>query len=91
MESLNEIYRELAELIGIDKTIKIYNNYKGLQVNFPTRLYDREYIINQAIEASKNGKSTRDLAVQYGYSERWIRKMILENEKSNENQKGENK
>lgn len=80
LEALNEVYREIAELIGIEKTLKLYRNYKGLQVNFPTRLYDKEYVIDQVIEAKKAGKNIRVLAVQYNYSERWIREMIQERE-----------
>lgn len=81
LESINEIYRELADLIGIDKALKIYKNYKGLQVNFPTRLYDRDYVINQAIEADEEGQSIKHLAVKYEYSERWIREIIQQKPK----------
>ncbi len=56
----------------------MYKNYKGLQVNFPKRLYDRDYVINQAIEADKKGQSLKHLAIKYDYSERWIREMILQ-------------
>ena len=78
IESLHQIYKELVDIIGIDKTLKMYKNYKGLQVNFPKRLYDRDYVINQAIEADKKGQSLKHLAIKYDYSERWIREMILQ-------------
>lgn len=80
LEALNEVYREIAELIGIEKTLKLYRNYKGLQVNFPTRLYDKEYVIDQVIKAKEAGENIRVLAVKYNYSERWIREMIQERE-----------
>ncbi len=84
VESINEIYRELAELIGMEKTLKIYRNYKGLQVSFPTRLYDRKHVINQAIEANKKGKCIKHLAIKYEYSERWIREMLVANKNEGE-------
>lgn len=87
MEELSEIYRDIAELIGIEETLKLYRNYKGLQVNFPTRLYDREYVIKQAIETKGVGKNIRGLAVKYGYSERWIREMTQGRKNEEEEEK----
>ena len=37
---LNEIYAELSDLIGYENTIKVYEQYKGQQINFPVNLYD---------------------------------------------------
>ena len=78
LEALNDVYRELGELIGIDKAMKIYNNYKGLQVNFPTRLYEKEYVVKQALKEHKKGNDIRKIAVEYHYSERWIKEMIAQ-------------
>ena len=38
---LNEIYAELSDLIGYENTIKVYEQYKGQQINFPVNLYDK--------------------------------------------------
>jgi Mor family transcriptional regulator len=75
--NLNGIYKDMAEVLGIEVTIKIYKNYKGLQVTFPTRLLAKEYVIEQA-NKEYNGKNIKQLAIKYSYSERWLRQMLKE-------------
>lgn len=71
------IYGEIAELINIENTIKIYEHFRGQQVSFPMRLYTKEYIIAQV--NSSSSKSIKKLATQYGYSERRLRQILKEN------------
>lgn len=72
------IYKDFAELIGIENTIKIYENFKGQQVSFPMRLYTKDYIISQI---NTQGRETiKSQATHYGYSERRLRQMIKESE-----------
>lgn len=71
----NDIYNELAELVGLDNMLKLYNYYKGQQVNFPSQLYDKR-IIKQQILNEYNGSNSKQLAKKYGYSERWIYQII---------------
>ena len=42
------VYAELAELIGIDSTVEIYEHFKGQQITFPIRLYTRDFVITKA-------------------------------------------
>lgn len=74
-ESLNEIYAELIDLVGMDNMIIIYTHYKGQQINFPVKLWSKEYTAKQ-IREEFNGHNIGTLATKYGYSERWIRKII---------------
>lgn len=46
-EHLNGIYERLADLIGIDNVIRIYQEYRGQQINFPVRLFSRHYVRQQ--------------------------------------------
>ncbi len=75
--NLNGIYKDIAENISLDVALLIYKNYKGLQVTFPVRLYDPQYVKRKVNEAGKDA-NFKELAIEYGYSERWIRKMISE-------------
>ncbi|MEE5987615.1 hypothetical protein L1O48_02690 [Ligilactobacillus equi] len=43
MNKYNEIYAELADLLGRHGMDLVYQNYHGMQVNFPVRLYTRDY------------------------------------------------
>lgn len=74
-ESLNEVYSDLIDLIGMDNMLIIYTHYKGQQITYPVRLWSKEYIVNQ-IRDEYNGHNLGELATKYGYSDRWIRKIV---------------
>ena len=72
---LNEIYAELSDLIGYENTIKVYEQYKGQQINFPVNLYDKT-AVKEMIKEQYNGQNAKELARQYNYSERWVRMIV---------------
>ena len=72
---LNEVYREIADEIGIEKTIAIYNLFHGTQISFPNRLFSKEYI-HKAIIREYNGENVPQLAQKYNYSERTIWRIL---------------
>ena len=73
--NLNGTYRDFAEVLGMEITLRIFQYYKGLQVTFPTRLLDKAFVEEQ-IRKEYNGTNAKDLARKYEYSERWIRKIL---------------
>ena len=75
-QDLAGIYRDLAEIIGIDDVIIIYEHFKGQQVSFPTRLYTKDFTVGQVI--SEKPQPIKKIATQYGYSERRLRQIIQE-------------
>jgi len=77
ISGLNDVYRELCDLVGYENMLKLYAQYKGFQVNFPTRLYSKDYV-REVLKKEYNGSNTKALARKLGYSERWIRKIIEE-------------
>ena len=76
---LNDVYRDIADKIGIENTLEIYRLFHGNQITFPSRLFSKEYI-HQAIINEYNGKNAKQLAQKYNYSERSIWR-ILKSEK----------
>ncbi len=68
-------YAEIATLLGVDAALKLHSRYRGTQVSFPVELLSREYIFEKITE-EYNGKNIRELATKYGYTEKWIRKII---------------
>lgn len=74
ISGLNDVYRELCDLVGYENMLKLYAQYKGFQVNFPTRLYSKEYV-REVVKRNYDGSNTKELARKLGYSERWIRKI----------------
>ena len=79
LEGLNDVYRDIADKIGIENTLEIYRMFRGNQISFPGRLFSKEYIY-KAINSEYNGENIKQLAQKYNYSERSIRR-ILKSEK----------
>ena len=75
-EKFSLVYKEIAELIGEENTIVLYNHFKGQQISFPLHLYSVDYI-KKCIVEEYNGSNVRELALKYGFTERWVRKIIV--------------
>ena len=74
---LNGVYETICELIGFDNTVKIYENFCGSQINFPTRLFSKGFVLQEALKAyDGTSESINKIAVKYNYSERTIRKLL---------------
>jgi len=76
-EQFSEIYKDLAELVGVGNARKIWKVYAGLNITFPQRLYSREYT-RAFIAKNYQDKSPRELAKATGLSERRVRQIIRE-------------
>lgn len=74
-DGLVDIYSQLVELIGVENTEKIYNTLKGQQIVFPMRLYKAEFI-SKEVKRRYNGRNLKELANEYGYTERYLRSFI---------------
>ena len=74
-EYLNGSYSEIANLLGIEAALKLHSKYRGTQIFFPVELFSREFIVKQIVE-EYNGYNVRELATKYGYTEKWIRKIL---------------
>ena len=74
-ELYNDIYREIAEIVGLDAMLKIYLRFKGQQITFPVRLYNPQ-MIQQNVAQEYDGTNIPELAKKYDYSEKSIRRMI---------------
>lgn len=76
-EYLNGAYSELANLLGIEAVLKIHSAYRGQQITFPVQLFSKDFLKKQIVE-EYNGYNIKQLATKYGYSEKWIRKILKE-------------
>ena len=74
-EDLNGAYNDLANLLGIEAVLKLHSAYRGQQLTFPVQLFSREYMVSQILK-EYDGSNIKKLATQFGYSEKWIRKII---------------
>jgi len=76
-EYLNGAYSDLAGILGIDAVLKLHATYRGQQVFFPVDLFSKDFIREQIIE-EYNGYNVKQLATKYGYTEKWIKKILKE-------------
>ncbi|WP_054776760.1 Mor transcription activator family protein [Lacticaseibacillus saniviri] len=72
---LHQTYQRLAELVGVDNMLKIYSEFRGLQIQFPMRMYDRD-AVGKRIAQEYNGGNLKALSDKYDYSQRWIYQQI---------------
>ena len=76
-EDLNGIYSEIGAILGPEAVMKLHENFRGQQVFFPVELYSKDYVWKRIVEGF-DGSNTRQLAVKYGYTERWVKKILRE-------------
>jgi len=81
IELLQESYAQLNEIVGTEQMIKIFELYRGRQISFPMRLYDRKKVSQQIIE-EYDGHNLAQLTQKYDYSQRWIRQIIQNDRQS---------
>ncbi|MDD6563929.1 MAG: Mor transcription activator family protein [Clostridiales bacterium] len=74
-DALNDVYKEIADLIGYDNAMILYTYFKGQQITFPVKLFKPERI-QDIIKKRYDGTNAKELARTYGYSERWIKELI---------------
>ena len=72
-----DIYRELAEQIGVQNTKKIWKRFRGLSVQFPQRLYSRTYS-KEFIRAHMDTMSIKEMATLLSLTDRRVRQIVKE-------------
>ena len=85
MENLveyNQIYNELNDLIGEENMMKVYQNFRGMQISFPSKLYTKEYIVEQ-IAVRYDGYNAKELAREFGYTIKYFNQLIKESKREN--------
>ena len=79
-ELLNSVYKDINDEFGIDVAMRMYQLYKGTQVNFPMRFLNPD-MVKQRILEEYDGTNLKQLAVKYSYSEKTLRRLIKESVK----------
>lgn len=70
-------YAEIARIIGIDETQKLFYGLKGQTICFNQHFYNTEYVRRYS-KAKYNGSNIKELAKELGYTERRIRYFLNE-------------
>lgn len=75
LDGLNDVYKNIADEIGLENTLIIFRLFHGTQISFPNRLFSKEYI-HRSIRNEYNGNNVPQLAQKYNYSERSIWRIL---------------
>lgn len=70
---LNESYKGIAEVIGVEAMLKIRDNYCGMQLQLPMRLYDANKLRKKLQTMDVQSNQIMMLSRKHGYSPRWIK------------------
>ena len=70
-ERYSGIYKELAELLGDNATIKIWKCFSELNITFPQKLYSKEYR-KEYIKEKMRSMEPAEMAKELGLSERRV-------------------
>lgn len=73
------VYKEIADVIGVEATVQLHDHFKGQQINLPIKLYTKEFVVKQ-IRVSNEKNNIKDVARAYGYTERRLRQIMKEME-----------
>ena len=75
IDGLNDVYRDIADEIGVENALALYRLFRGTQISFPSRLFSKEYI-HKAIISENDGNNIPQLAQKYNYSERSVWRIL---------------
>ncbi|MBS0948473.1 Mor transcription activator family protein [Levilactobacillus brevis] len=79
IEALHQFYKTLSELVGTEAMLRIYQQYRGTQLNIPIHLYDRKVAARRVIKEF-DGNNQMELSRKYGYSQKWVYKVLKHGE-----------
>jgi len=77
-EMLPEPYQKLTSLIGIDNALKLAREFQGTCVYFAKLDNILRLIRDKQIRREFSGGNHKQLAVKYGLTETWIRRILAE-------------
>lgn len=78
---LNSTYKALVDLVGEDNMLKIYNEFRGSQLQLPMKLYDRQELEKHLKKNTRKNIDVKKLSHTYGFSQRWIKNAISKGDK----------
>ncbi len=76
-QNLRNVYMEIAEAYDVETALKIRKLFGGQRITFPKKFYRSDYVCLY-IKSHYNGRNMRELACQFGLSERRVRQILHE-------------
>ncbi len=79
-EMLHPTYKALYDIVGEDNLKKIYELFRGTQLQLPMKMYDRISLKDAICKGELDDMTNQEISLKFGYSPRWI-KGVRENYK----------
>lgn len=76
----NEIYQDLAKIIGEEDTLLIYHEFRGQQISCPMCLISTNSI-KKILLKEYDGTNLKKIAKAYGYTERHLQRLLSDIER----------
>jgi len=77
-EVLPEPYRKLTSIIGLENTMKLAKEFQGTTLYFTKLDSTIKLIRDKKIREEFDGGNHKQLAIKYGLTEAWVRKILAE-------------
>ncbi|QBO36223.1 hypothetical protein EQG49_07005 [Periweissella cryptocerci] len=80
-QGLNGPYRQIYDAVNGQEELfwELVEEFRGLQVNFPVRIYSAENVAHLILN-EYDGTNSISLAQRYGFSKRWVDNVISSNQ-----------
>ncbi|APB30610.1 Mor transcription activator family protein [Vagococcus teuberi] len=81
LSSLNEVYQTIAKVTSLDDALRLYQEFKGLTITFPTKLISADYVKQYLKKETQkrqqlSSRELQQLARKFDYSERQMRRFL---------------
>lgn len=88
-DNLAEVYRIIQAEFGRAVAVKMSELFRGTQVYFPDIEKGDISKRNEEIKAGYNGYNSKELALRFGLSERWIKEIVEGNRRKSDSRKSD--
>ena len=76
IKNMPEHYRPVCRIIGIDAAVKLAAVFGGEHLHFAAERRLHQHQRYSQIRREFNGSNTKELSKKYGYTTRWIKKIV---------------
>lgn len=81
-DMLHPTYKALYDIVGEENLLKIYELFRGTQLQLPMKMYDRVSLRQAILDGDLDDMTNQEISLKFGFSPRWI-KEIREGKKNN--------
>jgi len=69
-DMLHPTYKALYDIVGEDNLLKIYELFRGTQLQLPMKMYDRISLKEAICNGELNDMTNQEISLKFGYSPR---------------------